>query len=338
MGVGGSARFFVEASDEATIASAVAWAESRHVPVRILGGGSNVVVADGGVDGLVLKVGLRGVSSREVGGGVEVTAAAGEPWDPFVERAVSHGWGGLECLSGIPGLIGATPIQNVGAYGQEVSQTVTAVRALDRRSGEIATLAAAECGFGYRTSRFKSADSERFVVLAVTYRLTREGTPTVRYADLERDLATRGISRPSLADVRDSVLAIRRSKSMVLDPHDPNRRSCGSFFLNPIVDAAALARVERAVDEPSMPRWPEEEGRVKLSAAWLIERAGFRRGEGPGPVALSSRHSLAIVCREGARAADVAAFARDIKARVEERFGVCLEPEPVLWGELSVGP
>jgi len=158
MGVGGSARFFVEASDEATIVSAVAWAESRHVPVRVLGGGSNVVVADAGVDGLVVKVDLRGISSRQVGGAVEVTAAAGEPWDPFVERAVAEGWGGLECLSGIPGLIGATPIQNVGAYGQEVSQAVTAVRVLDRRSGEITTLAAAECGFGYRTSRFKSAD------------------------------------------------------------------------------------------------------------------------------------------------------------------------------------
>jgi UDP-N-acetylmuramate dehydrogenase len=297
-----------------------------------------VVVADGGVDGLVVKVDLRGVSSREVAGAMEVTAAAGERWDPFVERAVSHRWGGLECLSGIPGLIGATPIQNVGAYGQEVSQTVMAVRVLDRRSGEIATLAAAECGFGYRTSRFKSADSQRFVVLAVTYRLTRDGAPAIRYADLERDLAQRGINRPALADVRDSVLAIRRSKSMVLDPHDPNRRSCGSFFLNPIVDAATLARVERAVGEPSMPRWPEAEGRVKLSAAWLIERAGFRRGEGPGPVALSTRHSLAIVCREGAQAADVAAFARQIKAHVEKRFGVRLEPEPVLWGELSVGP
>jgi len=338
MGVGGSARFFVEASDEATIVSAVAWAESRQVPVRVLGGGSNVVVADAGVDGLVVKVDLRGVSSREVGGAIEVTAAAGEPWDPFVERAVAEGWGGLECLSGIPGLIGATPIQNVGAYGQEVSQTVTAVRVLDRRSGEITTLAAVECGFGYRTSRFKSAGSERFVVLAVTYRLSRDGAPAIRYADLERDLERRGISRPSLADVRSSVLAIRRSKSMVLDPHDPNRRSCGSFFLNPIVDAAALAQVERAVGEPSMPRWPEAGGRAKLSAAWLIERAGFRRGEGPGPVALSTRHSLAIVCREGARAADVAAFARAIKTRVEERFGVRLEPEPVLWGGLSVGP
>jgi len=338
MGVGGAARFFVEATDESTVAAAVRWAESRRVPVRVLGGGSNVVVADDGVDGLVVKIGLRGVSSREAGGAVEVTAAAGEPWDPFVERVVAQGWAGLECLSGIPGLVGATPIQNVGAYGQEVSQTVTVARVLDRRSGDIVTLGAADCGFGYRTSRFKSGEADRFVVLAVTYRLTRDGAPAIRYADLERDLETRGIRRPSLTDVRDSVLAIRRSKSMVLHPDDPNRRSCGSFFLNPIVDAAVLARVERAVGDAAMPRWPDAGGRVKLSAAWLIERAGFRRGEGPGPVTLSTRHSLAIVCGEGARAADVAAFARAIKARVEECFGVRLEPEPVLWGPLSVEP
>jgi UDP-N-acetylmuramate dehydrogenase len=338
MGVGGSARFFIEASDEARVAAAVRWAESRGVPIRILGGGSNVVVADDGLDGLVVKIGLRGVSSREVGDSVEVSAAAGEPWDPFVERAVAHGWAGLECLSGIPGLVGATPIQNVGAYGREVSQTVTAVRVLDRRSGEIVMLAAGDCRFGYRTSRFKSGEPDRFVVLAVTYRLSRDGVPTVRYADLERDLEARGITRPSLTEVRKSVLTIRRSKSMVLDPDDPNRRSCGSFFLNPIVDAATLARVERAVGDAAMPRWPEAGGQVKLSAAWLIERAGFRRGDGPGPVTLSTRHSLAIVCREGARAADVAAFARGIRARVEARFGVRLELEPVLWGGLSVEP
>ena len=337
MGVGGAARFFVEASDEATVTAAVRWAESRGVPLRVLGGGSNLVVADGGVDGLVMKIALRGIASREVGDAVEVSAAAGEPWDPFVEHAVANGWGGLECLSGIPGLVGATPIQNVGAYGQEVSETVTAVRAFDRRSGEIVTLPSAGCGFGYRTSRFKSAEPDRFIVLGVTYRLARGGAPAIRYADLERDLSGRGIAAPSLGDVRASVLAIRRSKSMVLDPGDPNRRSCGSFFLNPIVDASTLARVERAVGDAAMPRWPEPGGRVKLSAAWLIERAGFRRGEGPGPVALSTRHSLAIVCREGARAADVAAFARAIRDHVAARFGVRLDPEPVLWG-LSLEP
>ena len=332
MGVGGPARFFVEAADEATVVEAARWAEARRLSLRVLGGGSNIVVADDGVEALVLHVALRGVSSRDAGGAVEVTAAAGEPWDPLVERAVAGGWAGLECLSGIPGLVGATPMQNVGAYGQEVSQIVTAVRVLDRRSGVIATLSAADCGFGYRTSRFKSDEADRFIVLAVTYRLVPDGAPTIRYADLEKDLAGRGISRPSLGDVRTSVLAIRRSKSMVLDPADDNRRSCGSFFLNPIVDAARLAEVERAAGDASVPRWPEGGGRTKLSAAWLIERAGFRRGEGPGPVTLSSRHSLAIVCHDGARAADVTAFAAEIRARVEARFGVRLVLEPVLWG------
>ena len=337
MGVGGSARFFVGADDEATVVEAARWAEARGVPLSVLGGGSNIVVADDGVEALVVHVALRGVSSRDAGGAVEVTAAAGEPWDSLVERAVVSGWAGLECLSGIPGRVGATPMQNVGAYGQEVSQTVTAVRVLDRRSGAIATLSAADCGFGYRTSRFKSGEADRFIVLAVTYRLVPHGAPTVRYADLEKDLAARGISRPSLRDVRTSVLAIRRSKSMVLDPADDNRRSCGSFFLNPIVDATRLAEVERAAGGASVPRWPEAGGRTKLSAAWLIERAGFRRGEGPGPVTLSSRHSLAIVCHDSARAADVTAFAAEIRASVEARFGVRLVLEPVLWGRRPSG-
>jgi UDP-N-acetylmuramate dehydrogenase len=267
---------------------------------------------------------------------VDVTAAAGEPWDALVARAVERGWAGLECLSGIPGLVGATPIQNVGAYGQEVSQTVTAVRALDRLTGDIATLAPGDCGFGYRTSRFKSGEPDRFIVLSVTYRLIPGGRPAVRYADVERDLARRGITKPSLADVRTSVLAIRRSKSMVLDAGDPNRRSCGSFFLNPVVDGAVFERVSSAAGDPAMPRWREADGRVKLSAAWLIEHAGLSRGDGPGPVVLSTRHSLAIVSREGARAADVAAFAREIRSRVEARFGIRLVPEPVFWGGLSL--
>jgi len=336
LGVGGPARFFVEAADEAAVLEALRWARERGVPLHVLGGGSNLVVADAGVDGLVVRVALRGVSSREVQGGVELTAAAGEPWDALVAHAVARGWAGLECLSGIPGLTGATPIQNVGAYGQEVAQTVTAVRALDRSTGETVTLAREGCGFGYRTSRFKSGEPERFIVLSVTYSLHPGAVPAVRYADVESDLALRGIAKPSLADVRASVLAIRRSKSMVLDPDDPNRRSCGSFFLNPIVDGATFERVERVAGDPAMPRWREEDGRVKLSAAWLIERAGFHRGEGPGPVALSTRHSLAIVCREGARAADVAAFAREIRARVEARFGLRLVPEPVFWGGLAL--
>jgi UDP-N-acetylmuramate dehydrogenase len=332
LGVGGPARYLVEARSEGDVLDALGWARARGVALRVLGGGSNLVVADEGVDALVVRMGLRGVATRETAGAVEVTAAAGEPWDDLVRLSVARGWAGLECLSGIPGLVGATPIQNVGAYGQEVSDTAVAVRALDTRSGAVADVPAAECGFAYRDSRFKSGEPGRWVVLAVTYRLRPGAPPSVRYADVERALAARGASAPSLADVRDVVLAVRRAKSMVLDPADPNRRSCGSFFLNPIVPAAELARIEARVADPAMPRWPQPDGRVKLSAAWLIERAGFGRGHREGPVGLSTRHSLAVVAHDGARAADVAAFARRLARAVEERSGVALTPEPVFWG------
>jgi UDP-N-acetylmuramate dehydrogenase len=344
LGVGGPARYFVEARTEADVADALDWARGRGVPVRVLGGGSNLVVADAGIDALVLKIGLRGVQVADPGEGaagggpggsrapVEVTAAAGEPWDDLVRMTVARGWAGLECLSGIPGLVGATPIQNVGAYGQDVAAVVTAVRALDRAGGAVVGLAGAECAFAYRDSRFKSAEPGRFVVLAVTYRLSPGGAPAVRYAELERDLRGRGRREPTVADVRESVLAIRRSKSMVLDPADPNRRSCGSFFVNPSVTPEACARVEAEARDPAMPRWPQPDGTVKLSAAWLIERAGFRRGETEGPVGLSTRHTLAVVAHDGATARDVARFARRVRAAVAERFGVHLTPEPEFWG------
>ncbi|HZP35941.1 MAG TPA: UDP-N-acetylmuramate dehydrogenase [Methylomirabilota bacterium] len=336
MRIGGTARYLVEAADEAAVRAAVEWAQGRGLPVRVLGGGSNLVIADEGVDGLVLKIALRGITTRPRDGAIEVTAAAGEPWDAFVRHTVEQGWAGLECLSGIPGLVGATPIQNVGAYGQEVSGTVTAVRALDRESGQVLTLTPAECGFGYRDSVFKRRFPGRHVVLAVTYRLTPGGAPSLGYADLTRDLERRGIARPSLAQVRETVLSIRRSKSMVLDPDDENARSCGSFFLNPIVDPDAFAAIEARAAGLDMPRWPQPDGSVKLSAAWLIERAGFRRGQREGPVGLSTRHTLAIVCHDGARARDVVAFARTVRAGVERRFGVRLHPEPVFWGPLGV--
>lgn len=334
MGVGGAARWYVEATDEATVIAAHAWARRAHAALMVLGGGSNLVVGDGGVDALVVHIALRGVDTRENGAAVEITAAAGEPWDDLVAFAVARGWAGFECLSGIPGLVGATPIQNVGAYGQEVSETVVSVRALDRDTGAIRTFANADCRFAYRDSRFKSGEPGRFVVLAVTYRLARGGAPTIRYADVERALATRGLARPGLADVRDTVIAIRRTKSMVIDRDDPNRRSCGSFFVNPVIDAADVARVEARAAGSSMPRWPERHGRVKLSAAWLIERAGFRRGQSEGPVGLSTRHALAIVAHDGATAADVVAFARRIQRTVEARFGVRLTPEPQFWAIL----
>ena len=337
MGVGGPARYFFEARDERAVREALDWAAPRGVALYVLGGGSNLVVADAGVDGLVLKIALRGVSAREGPGFVELTAAAGEPWDDLVRFTVERGWAGLECLSGIPGLVGATPIQNVGAYGQEVSEVLTHVRALDRRSGQVVTLSPDECGFAYRDSRFKRGEPGRYVVLAVGYRLVPRGKPAVRYRDVEQDLERRGIRAPSLAEVRESVLAIRRSKSMVLDGDDPNHRSCGSFFLNPIVTSAELQRIEeRARFDPAMPRWPVPDGRVKLSAAWLIQAVGFERGHREGSVGLSSRHTLAVVCYDGARAADVVALARRVRERVEEQFGVRLEPEPVFWGPLDL--
>jgi len=330
LGVGGAARWFVEAADEATVRSAHAGARERGVPLRVLGGGSNLVVAEAGVDALVVRIVLRGITHRERGGAVEVTAAAGEPWDRFVATTVERGWAGLECLSGIPGLVGATPIQNVGAYGQEVSDTVIAVRALDTATGEVAEIAAADCGFAYRDSVFKRQTPGRFVVLAATYRLRPGGAPTLTYADVQRHLADRGAT---LADTRAAVLTIRRGKSMVLDdPADPNRRSCGSFFLNPIVEPAQAEAITARAADPAMPRWRQPDGRVKLSAAWLIERAGFTRGERAGAVGLSTRHTLAIVAHDGARTADVLAFARRVQDRVEQRFGVRLSPEPVFWG------
>ena len=327
--IGGPARYLVEAA----VAEAVQWAAARKLPVRVLGGGSNLVIADEGVDGLVLKIGLRGVTVHETAGAVEVTAAAGEPWDAFVRHTVERGWAGLECLSGIPGLVGATPIQNVGAYGQEVSDTLASVRALDRESGRVVTLAPSDCGFGYRDSLFKSRVPGRYVVLAVTYRLVPGGAPYLGYADIAHEIGT---TSPPLSTVRETVIRVRRAKSMVLDPADPNARSCGSFFLNPIVDPAALAAIDARAAGLAMPRWPQPDGRVKLSAAWLIERAGFTRGQADGPVGLSTRHTLAIVCHDGAHARDVAAFARRVRTGVEERFGVRLQPEPIFWGTIGI--
>ena len=333
MEVGGPARFFVEARDEAAVLGALEWARRRGVGVRVLGGGSNLVVADEGVDDLVVHVALRGLASRVLDdGAVELTAAAGEPWDGVVQHAVERGWAGLECLSGIPGLVGATPIQNVGAYGQEVSETVTTVRAAEIATGRIVTFTGPECGFAYRSSAFKSDAAGRYVLLAVGYRLLPGGAPSLRYADVTKYLAAHRVDVPSLADVRRAVIAIRRGKSMVIDPADENRRSCGSFFVNPIVTAAELAAIEVRAGDVTMPRWPEADGRVKLSAAWLIEHAGFTRGTVDGPVGLSTRHALAIVAHDGARASHVLAFARRLQAAVLARFGVTLHPEPVTWG------
>ena len=336
LGVGGPARYYARVTSEDSVREAVEWASARDLPLLVLGGGSNVVLADAGHPGLVLHLVTRGIETRPVGETVEVTAEAGEPWDSLVAAAVEQGWAGVECLSGIPGLVGATPIQNVGAYGQEVAETVSAVDALDLQTGRVCRLTSAQCGFAYRDSRFKSADRGRFIVLRVTYVLRPGGPPAVRYAELARNLEERGLGPPSLAEVREAVIGLRRRKSMVLDPEDPNARSVGSFFTNPIVPAAVADELEAVLRRDGIlregedpPRFPAGDGRVKLSAAWLIERAGLAKGYQRGNVGLSSRHTLAIVNRGGAAASEVVALAREVRERVHDRFGVTLVPEPV---------
>jgi UDP-N-acetylmuramate dehydrogenase len=332
--LGGRARHLAEAADEASLAAALAWADARRLPVLVLGGGSNVVIADAGFDGLVVRVAARGRHfAAAAGGEVRVTAQAGEPWDELVADTVARGLAGLECLSGIPGLAGATPIQNVGAYGQEVADTIRAVRAIERGTGRAVEVAPEACGFSYRDSAFKH-DPDRHVITAVTFGLRPDASPTLRYRELEAALqaaGARGGGAPTLADVRAAVLALRRGKSMVIDAADPNRRSAGSFFTNPIVTQAEAARAAAVAPADEMPRWPAGD-RVKLSAAWLIERAGFGKGLRRGPVGISTRHALALVHHGGGSAADLLALAREIRDGVRARFGVTLVPEPVLVG------
>jgi UDP-N-acetylmuramate dehydrogenase len=281
---------------------------------------------------------LRGLTVERSGGAVVLSAAAGEPWDRVVDRAVEEGLAGLECLAGIPGLAGATPVQNVGAYGQEVAATIEAVRVLDRRDLTERWMAAEACGFGYRSSALRRAPG-RWLVLEVRYRLSPGARPTVAYPELERRVRER-FAEPTLADVRETVLELRRSKSMVVDdPADPNRRSAGSFFVNPVLDRAEVGAVaDRAVklglvaDPQDVPRFPAGRGRVKVPAAWLVEASGFHKGYRSGNVGLSTRHALALVHHGGGTAAELVELAGDIRDAVRIRFGVTLRPEPVFVG------
>lgn len=329
LGVGGTARWFVRAERVADIVAADAWCRARGLPFVVLGGGSNLVVSDAGVDGLVVQMAIGGVSLEATGERTKVRAGAGERWDDVVASAVSLGLVGVECLSGIPGSVGGTPVQNVGAYGQEVAATIVAVTVLDRQSGETGLLNGADCGFGYRMSRFKAGDLGRFVVCEVTYEFHR-GRPTVTYPDVTRYLDRQGIQSPGPAEVRDAVLSIRRDKGMLCDQADPDARSVGSFFMNPVVDAARHAAI-MCPGGPA-PGFSMPGGLVKVPAAWLIERAGFSKGHVAGAVGLSSKHVLAIVNRGGATARDVLTLARRVKQQVADRFGIWLLPEPTFVG------
>lgn len=325
LGVGGAARYFARVRSADELSSALGWAARRGLEATILGGGSNVVVADSGIAGLVVTPELLGQTLVGGDGDVLVHVGAGEPWDGFVATCVERGWAGLECLSGIPGLTGATPIQNVGAYGQDVGASLVSVDLLDVRTLARCTLSHDECELGYRTSRFKSRDDGRFVVLAATFRLRPGGAPCLAYPEIARQLAG-STQPPTVAEVRQLVLATRRGKSMLLDPSDENGRSCGSFFLNPELSRAqADALTARSAATP--PRYPLADGRVKVPAAWLIENAGFCRGQRFGNVGISSRHALALVCHEGATAAQLVEAAHRVRDGVWRAFGVELEPE-----------
>lgn len=333
LGIGGTARWFAEAATEDDVTEAAAWVRKRGAALFVLGGGSNLVVADGGFDGLVLRVALRGIESGENG---VLRAAAGEPWEVCVQQSLELGWAGVECLSGIPGTVGGTPVQNVGAYGQEVAPVIERVRVFDFAENTWVELSAAECSFAYRRSRFNTSDRGRFVVTRVDYRLNPGGAPTLRYAELQRavEAAQAGGGQATLADVAAIVRAIRRGKGMLLVEDDPDCRSAGSFFKNPVIGEDLFQRIAgrsappRFVAEPG----PSGEPRVKLSAAWLIEAAGFSKGFALGNAGISSRHTLALVNRGGARAEEILALAGKIAATVEQRFGIRLEMEPVLVG------
>lgn len=343
LGLGGPARWFQQVADSGMLTDAIRWARDERVPLWVLGGGSNVIVPDEGLDGLVAKMAISGVvlEAEAPDGTVLVHAGAGESWDSLVSSAVEQGLQGIECLSGIPGYVGATPMQNVGAYGQEVSDTIVSVQAIDHSTLEPVEFAAAECGFGYRTSRFKAEDRERFVITGVVFRLRSNAEPALRYPELKRTVeATPDYSSLSSAEslrrVRGTVVALRRGKSMVIDPADPDSRSVGSFFMNPVLDDQAVEELRRrwadfhgAGDIPMFDAGP---GRTKVSAAWLVEHAGFPRGTRKGGVGVSRNHSLALV-NYGGTSEELLEFSREIQEGVKARFGVTLQREPVVLGE-----
>jgi UDP-N-acetylmuramate dehydrogenase len=336
LGIGGPARWFTTATTEADVAEAAAWARKNDVPLFVLGGGSNILISDSGFNGLVLRIGLHGITKigSEVSAAAGYQVAAGEDWDAFVVRTVDDGCAGVECLAGIPGTVGGTPVQNVGAYGQEVSSAIERVRAFDLEDHDYVEFATDECGFAYRQSRFNTSDKRRYIVTRVDYRLLREGAPTLRYADLQKAFAE--IPEPSLKDVAAVVRRIRQSKGMLLVDGDPDCRSAGSFFKNPVVPKEQIRQIAENTGKqpPCFPagQGKQNEGRVKVPAAWLIEQAGFTKGYTLGAAGVSPRHTLALINRGEATAMEILALAEQIKSAVTERFGIKLEMEPVKVG------
>jgi UDP-N-acetylmuramate dehydrogenase len=333
--VGGQARYLVQAAGEDDVQEAVDFACAKALPLFVLGGGSNLLVADSGWPGLVLRIAIGGITQQEQedDGAVLFDAGAGVDWDQFVSQAVAADCAGVECLSGIPGSVGGTPVQNVGAYGQEVSETIESVRAFDMTAGRVVVLPEGTCGFRYRTSIFNSTERARYIILRVTYRLTPGGTPNLKYADLQKHFAGSGGSQ-SLAQVRTAVRQIRQSKAMLIVPGDPDSRSAGSFFKNPVLREAEFHDLSGRAQSKDLkiPSYPALDAQRKVSAAWLVEHSGFAKGFTLGAAGISSKHALALINRGSASAADIVRLKDRIQRGVEEAWGIRLEPEPVFVG------
>ncbi len=330
--VGGPARWFARVVSEDELTAALHWAKRRELPAFLLGGGSNLLVADAGFDGLIVQIASAGIQQD----GPTLDVAAGENWDALVSFAVGRGLAGMECLAGIPGSVGATPVQNVGAYGQEVAQTIRSVRAFDRLEERFVELSREDCRFRYRASLFNTDQPGRYAVTRVRFELYPGKGPELRYADLQRHFAGRAAS-PSLEEVAEAVRSIRRSKGMVLIPGDPDTQSAGSYFKNPVLPAGRVAEIAEAasLETTAVPAYPAGEGCVKLSAAWLVEKAGFPKGFRLGAAGLSTRHTLALTNRGGATCADILRLEEHVRGGVAALFGAILEREPVLLGACS---
>lgn len=333
--LGGAAQEYIACQTKEDIVSALSYAQEKSLPIHILGGGSNTIFSDKGFTGLVIHIQTKGITSQADGDGVLLTAQAGEDWDDVVQYAIERSLTGLECMSGIPGSCGGTPFQNVGAYGAEVAQVIEYVDVLDRETKQPVRFSNKECKFAYRTSRFKDQDRGKYIITAVTFRLTPNKEPDIKYPELAS--AVQAIAEslpPTLSDVREAVLSLRTKKSMVIRPEDPNSVSCGSFFTNPIIPAMLLTEIQSRIPEqiPFYPAGSKSDGTplVKLSAAWLVEHAGFSKGTVYGNVGISENHSLAIINRGGASTNEVLLFAQDIQNAVEQKFSIVLEMEPVV--------
>lgn len=335
-GVGGPARYFSEAHTEAELRHAIDFARSRSLPLFVLGGGSNLVVSDAGFEGVVVRISIKGIDESDTGSKRLFQAGAGEDWDAFVAHAIDKNCAGIECLSGIPGTIGATPVQNVGAYGQEVADTITNVYALDLELGEIEEFSSEACGFAYRTSIFNTIARGRYIILGVRFALEKNGQPKIEYRDLKQHFAGPGGS-PSLLEVRSAVREIRHGKGMLIVEGDEDCRSAGSFFKNPIVSQSKFAEVSAIAHKRGLqaPSYPAPDTQVKIPAAWLVENSGFAKGTTRGRAAISRRHSLAIVNLGGATAAEIVALKDEIQRSVADHFGINLQPEPVFVGFLT---